>query len=907
MAVVINSNTGLAENLPDSASQSALTQGTHEVPLIDPNGEFGSAPITEAPNLLSQGYRQPNPDELNQSLTRAKFSSTGQQIATAAEGAGNVATLGALPALERMAGVSSADIRARAATNPGLHALGEAAGMLALPEDIAGALPEMLAPGIARTALKTAIETSVLGGTDEVAKAFMNDPEQSMQSAIANMGLAGLAGGVLGGLGGGAGALWKATKGAETEGILGALKGKMLGEAGSNALADEAAKVGVTLTPEVKAAVSGQAAATDLAQVLQEGGSGSSNKFRQAIDSTKQQASDTILGALGHSPETFESVRNLSDYEGGKQIKDSLTQDLKPTIEDINASYRPIQERLSKVDLPVGTHNAIAESIGQLAIKEGYNLSESGAANKEIQRILKDIPNLKTLEDLRKYQGVARENSFAANVPGLSRKVAGALREAEESAISGALGKDAPELLAAHQEARSAYKGLMERLDDLNDRLHVGKYHGPDSFMKALGEMAPEDVARRLKGANDAGIYAQLSTLPNTANALREHQLNQLLKTAGNSAGASQYANGLNTRTLFSQLDRMSPETQAFLLRDNAPKLATIRNLLESLPARINPSGTGRALDSLWKQFPGGIGAAIGLLSGHGAIGYVTGHLGRLLGREAPDAAKLAILKFLGSEGAADASAVKGLFHVADNAYKAAKKLDKAVKGVFEGGTVEGIEGNVPDNTAKRVKLDKMLRAAANDPSIFSSPESIAPHAPEHATAATATLVRASTYLAALRPSTEKTSLLGANRTPSAAEEAKYQRALSLVGQPLSLLNHIKDNTLTSEDIKAVSTVYPNLFDHIQAKLLEGMTNYTAKGHTVPYRTAMMLSAMAGQPLIASIRPQDMQLNAQVGMGQPQNPADAPRGIQTHKNGHLDKLAEGNATPAQSREKDRLG
>lgn len=76
MPVLYNKESGLAENLSQSASAAALVAGTHEVPLVAADGSFGSASFNDAAELLREGYRQPNADELRKMLDKAKAETT---------------------------------------------------------------------------------------------------------------------------------------------------------------------------------------------------------------------------------------------------------------------------------------------------------------------------------------------------------------------------------------------------------------------------------------------------------------------------------------------------------------------------------------------------------------------------------------------------------------------------------------------------------------------------------------------------------------------------------------------------------------------------------------------------------------------------------------------------------------
>lgn len=157
-----------------------------------------------------------------------KYGTTGQQIATGLEGAAQ-GVLGPLaPAAERALGVDPQDIRMRAEVNPATHGLSEAGGFGAgiftggseaallghAGEAVTGALKlggEGAAIGsrLAAGATKAATELGLMQAGDEATKVITQDPDQTIGSAAANVGLSTLIGGVTGGLFTGVGAAAK--------------------------------------------------------------------------------------------------------------------------------------------------------------------------------------------------------------------------------------------------------------------------------------------------------------------------------------------------------------------------------------------------------------------------------------------------------------------------------------------------------------------------------------------------------------------------------------------------------------------------------------------------------------------------------------------------------------------------
>ena len=53
MPIIINNETGLAENLPTDQAKSALDSGSHSLPFVDPEGNTVSIPYKEASQAIT--------------------------------------------------------------------------------------------------------------------------------------------------------------------------------------------------------------------------------------------------------------------------------------------------------------------------------------------------------------------------------------------------------------------------------------------------------------------------------------------------------------------------------------------------------------------------------------------------------------------------------------------------------------------------------------------------------------------------------------------------------------------------------------------------------------------------------------------------------------------------------------
>lgn len=189
------------------------------VPVINPDGEHGTLDPTEAPEAFQNGYKYATPKDLEMH----KYAQ--EPLTAAAEGVAK-GVLGPLATwVELMFGVDPKAIAGREEANPWAHGLGEAAGFVGSLATGVGqaALVEQAGKGLAkgiegvgllsdaaRGATRIGAEMALLQSGDEVSKMITEDPNQSVGTAITNIGLAGALGGLMGGAGSGiVSPLWK--------------------------------------------------------------------------------------------------------------------------------------------------------------------------------------------------------------------------------------------------------------------------------------------------------------------------------------------------------------------------------------------------------------------------------------------------------------------------------------------------------------------------------------------------------------------------------------------------------------------------------------------------------------------------------------------------------------------------
>jgi hypothetical protein len=898
------------------------------VPVYGPEGELGHLPAEQLEGALQNGYDEATPEDVANHNLQQKYGSTGQEIAAGLEGAASAATFGLSTGLETAMGVPAEDIRGRREANPTVHPIGQAGGLaasilsggrgLGLAAKVLdtagsgvaarlglGGVEAGVASRIGHTAVKQAVEMAMFQAGDEVSKHLMADPEQSLGTAVANVGLAGALGGVFGGaVSAGGEALWKATEGAKLGSFLDAVKNKMNGVAGTEAIDKMASEAGITLPPELRATLSGEKAATSIAQQLRESATGAGKQVQEGIDSLVKDAHESIYQALGKTPEEV-AAQDVSTYEAGGRMKQALLGNLKEASSNFESQFAPIEEKFAAHALPETFHTDLSEKLAKIGVDSSYALREASPEMLELNRVIGDVKNLKTLENLRNFQSQVRTDLGNKKLFGLRGQVMGVLRDAETSALDTVLGKEAPELVAGLRNARQGYSGVMSQVEQLNDALHVGKFKGLDGFIKNLAEMDEEKVLRRLAQPDNVNLMSFLSSkYPPVADTVRAYHLDSLLSKASKAAGAQ---HGLNSRVFFEHLGKkMSPELKRFVLPEGAQaRLDAAQGLLERIPKRINPAGTARTLDAIWKHMPGGVMGMLGSMMGHNPVaGFVLGSIGRYVGREVPDAAKLSLLKFLGTEGAADVGAFKAMHGLIEHMYQGRKIMDGAVKGIFRGAE-DTLPEKVLPTQEHRDKLDKFVKVAStNMQGMEGLGGKYATYLPDHSVAVGALTGRVVSFLSSVKPDTSAPGPLEPDRVPTAMEKARYNTALDIAQQPLVVLKGVKDGSLTPFHIQALDAMYPALYRGLKVQAMEELASTKHGGDTIPYKTRLGLSMFLGMPLESSISPANVLANQTPTppLGSP--PQQGSKPPQSAYKG-LSRLASGNQSSSQTREQDR--
>jgi hypothetical protein len=903
----------MAFNIPQEGQDPAQDIPQEDLPslinVFNPKGELVSIPQDKIRSATAAGYRPAAPEEVHQYFNEQKYGGLGQQVKAGLEGVLRGTTFGLGTGIETGLGIAKPeDIRGREEANPIASQVGEIAGLAGsafIPvvgeagllekagsygAEAAGfgahAAALKAAEGAAKAGLganeaaqigkeafnqfgalskvgsytvKGAVENAMVQGGDEISKAFAQDPNQSAETAVMDMGLSGLMGGALGAGFGAISPLWNETVGKKFGGFLDAIKRRSNGEAVGlpKDIAGAIDSTGIEVAPEIRSVLSGDPELQNQWHKLQESSTSPGIKMQEAVRDFKNSATDSLLGALGHTPESLPLPSEISEHQVGTQIINKLSDSIEKRFKPISEGFNEISEKLG--DIPLRQQDdVIADKLAQVANENKWSMFEDSDEHKLFNTAMKGIPNIKSLEDLRLAQSKIGKMGRAMGLWDQSRKIVGVLRDLESTVMDREAGASGADTLMKLQLARSSYKTEIDTLDALAEQLKLKNYGGAGTFVKELRDSRPESILKKLNPSDNAGLIEFLQKEhPEVAQMVKDYHINNTLANATLRAGKNET---INSKKLFTTLDSMSPEMKDFLFQKTTQdKVSAVRTLMDAIPEHKS-SFTAKNLDSIWSKIPGGASAVLSMMTGHSPVaGYIIGQSAKWLSRDAPDAIRLAFLKFLGHEGPVEPAAFKSMVDFISHQIKGETSLNRSIKNLFKAGSEVLPRNELPDESDHK-KLDKQLQRLNQDSSsLMNTGGKTAYYLPDHNGVLAGVASRASQYLNSLRPSTDKPGILDDERVPSKAEVAQYHRALSVAESPLIVLHHINEGTLLPQDVVTLKTIYPTAYEKMSQKVVSEMTEQVAKGKSIPYVKRLGLSMLLAQPLDSTMTPQFIQ------------------------------------------------
>lgn len=759
-----------------------------------------------------------------------------------------------------------------------------------------------LAAKVGSEAVKQAAEMAVLQSSDEVGKLMVQDPEASAQTALANIGMAAAFGGAGGALMGTVSPLWKATVGSKVEQVLGGLKDHLDGTSRLNLpenIESSINTLGIQVEPELRAAMSGDPNAAQMFNELREVQHPSVLKNLKNLE---ENVNNSVLDAIGKSPE---DIANYSESEGGRHAMGTLEKEYRAKYEPISKEFDSLSEPFKEAPVSSVQKGNLGDMIVKTAGEKGY-LGEGLPQRKEVDWLLSRVASIRNADDFGKVMTELR-NKTTGNfaLGGFRRDMQGILENAHHDALSQAMGEKSADLVKRFTAVRGQYADLAKLSRAMSGEIGLGKFVGPKTFLDTLkAKKSPEQLLRALSPKGNADILGFLGQhFPETLESIRDNELKQLLRPAVLGAkGESQ----INSKILNNAIEKGlagQPERIKFALPNGAlEKIQAANNIMSAIPG-MKSSGTAGWQQKLMAHVPQSALAGVAMVTGHNPIlGYVGGHIGKLLGRDVPDAIRLGMLRFMASDQPIKAEGFKSMVEFTQNLIKGQALLVRATGNVLKANAQVLTDKEMPSKE-DRQKLDEVVEKVDKSPEMLMrlSDSQVGHYLPGQQAALTQTQIQTIQYLQSLKPRPYQTSPLAKPIEPGPEQVSRYNRALDIANQPMVVLNHLKQGTLQTNDIKDLNSMYPGLMRQMQQKLTQGMVGKHSEEEHVPYKTKMGLSLFMGQALDNTMQPMSI-ISAQ-----PQPPAPPAQGGSPKNTGKLGKSNKMYQTPNQSAEERSSG
>jgi hypothetical protein len=190
---------------------------------------------------------------------------------------------------------------------------------------------------------------------------------------------------------------------------------------------------------------------------------------------------------------------------------------------------------------------------------------------------------------------------------------------------------------------------------------------------------------------------------------------------------------------------------------------------------------------------------------------------------------------------------------------------------------------------------------------ILANTDAMSKALPEQASMMQAARSRVSNYLSSLSPNSNPPKLPFDAAPQNKEQDRKYNRALDLANEPMSVLNHVKNGTLTPETLKHFVSMYPELHNHLSKEITKRISQAQLDDEKPVYKTRLAMGLFTGVNMDSTMTPQAI-ISAQPVPQQPQPPtATTPGNRPKRSTSSLNKLPNQYKTPTQAADSDRSG
>ena len=373
------------------------------------------------------------------------------------------------------------------------------------------------------------------------------------------------------------------------------------------AISEAAERLGIKPT-------SGMTNSSPVAQGLESSLSQSPTAAGMAVRSEVDPVREGLQSA---AKDVLSNSSGKSSYEVGGEATKGLISDVGEKYNNVQDAYEPFNKELPKMKPDDDSKFKLADQIAK-AGKGNLSLSSDvdSFANKVANKVI-DSDSLGDIEEVRKQVSKSLSSAYRSGdynaVEGISKiedhlnnfrddqfgKLAQGGNDNLEGSYFSEPGKSGENtgssMVSEYKQAQGTYKNLMSQLKEVGPALGI-RTTNPKGFVDALQNMPEEKLANVLSQTKSVRAAQTIQeNFPDTFNAIKQYKLGQI-------ADKSMTGDNIDPAKLVRESNKLSPEFKQMIFGDKATKLADIETLVNSLPAKMGPSGTpqGELYNQSW-------------------------------------------------------------------------------------------------------------------------------------------------------------------------------------------------------------------------------------------------------------------------------------------------------------------
>lgn len=641
-------------------------QKIREVDELDPQAipeeqEIPQTPVREVDEL--------SPDAIPEAeYQHQKYGTIGQQARTAIEQGLSGATLGGSKVFQtKVLGTPSEEIEARAKENPAIS-IGSNIGGLATSTYLTGGLAPLL--GVGANAARLAkigvagLEGAGIGGISEFTDQWSKDHPLDAQKIAAYAGLGGLLGaGTAGVIEGvkyklGTRLASKGTKRAEEiveqlkkreePAIVSQLDAEKLAQGDFITAVEHSPNITEKEIPNIFAGL--KKLKSNSNEIIQEAdfigapvmeGMISDSVWIQKAEDALVNGRPSVSGIARQAKyqQGYDAVKNAtalavgegsphSKAELGNILKNSMVQRIRNQVSPIGPIYERIKQFTSIIPLSERSAPAIIRNIKGL---QEVRLSPSSPQGVLANRVINDLKNVKTVDDVKAYVKIFRDSLPPTASSGEKRirdiivdklnnlADRSIIRFANNPAFSPDIQAELRGLIARKAEADALYAPFRKNLNTLIEQLGKRRVYGAEDAINFVeNQLTPEQITERLFSKRDSefGKFF-MDNFPNEMNLIRDYQKGIIREAA------SKAKSGFNPKQVFNEVNKLEKEIKNLIFSPYEQKLLKASEVVyKSFPDNFNPSGTERA-SALRAFMKSPHGAIVGNIADTGLLTFI--------------------------------------------------------------------------------------------------------------------------------------------------------------------------------------------------------------------------------------------------------------------------------------------